>query len=211
MHRIAIVDPNEASRESLRTMLLGVDFVWLEAECARYEYFFDVIQQSTPDLVIIALDGDKTRALGMVGQLAADYPRLPILTVSSDSQALLQSLQRGAKHFLTQPVTLEDLVSGLTAVTGRCTVQQRAGRRTANAGRTEDGRPDHQRARLPRRCRVHEHRGQPGGDAGRLAGKLGRPDRPRPGDGRRGHRGRTAGRTTTSAWGTWRGTSNDWT
>jgi len=94
-------------------MLLGVDFVWLEAECARYEYFFDVIQQSTPDVVMIALDGDKTRALGMVGQLAADYPRLPILTVSSDSQALLQSLQRGAKHFLTQPVTLEDLVSAL--------------------------------------------------------------------------------------------------
>src|SRR5919202_134002 len=79
MHRIAIVDPNEASRESLRTMLLGVDFVWLEAECARYEYFFDVIQQSAPDLVIVALDGDKQRA----------------------------------RHFLTQPVTLEDLVGAL--------------------------------------------------------------------------------------------------
>ena len=70
MQRIAIVDPNEASRESLRTMLLGVDFVWLEAECARYEYFFDVIKQSAPDLVIVALDGDKNKALGMVGQLA---------------------------------------------------------------------------------------------------------------------------------------------
>jgi pilus assembly protein CpaE len=113
MQRIAIVDPNEASRESLRTMLLGVDFVWLEAECARYEYFFDVIQQSAPDLVIVALDGDKHRALGMVGQLATDHPRLPILTVSADSQALLQSLQRGARHFLTQPVTLEDLVGAL--------------------------------------------------------------------------------------------------
>jgi pilus assembly protein CpaE len=113
MHRIAIVDPNEASRESLRTMLLGVDFVWLEAECARYEYFFDVIQQSTPDLVIVSLDGDKQRALGMVGQLAHDYPRLPIVTVSADSAVLLQSLQRGAKHFLTSPVTLEDLVGAL--------------------------------------------------------------------------------------------------
>ena len=84
MHRIAIVDPNEATRESLRTMLLGVDFVWLEAECARYEYFFDVIQQSTPDLVIVSLDGDKQRALGMVGQLAHDYAHLPIITVSMD-------------------------------------------------------------------------------------------------------------------------------
>src|SRR6476646_10480483 len=113
MQRIAIVDPNEASRESLRTMLLGVDFVWLEAECARYEYFFDVIQHSTPDLVIVALDGDKQKALGMVGQLSTEHPRLPILTVSSDSQALLQSLQLGAKHFLTHPVTLEDLVCAL--------------------------------------------------------------------------------------------------
>src|SRR6476646_8126295 len=113
MHRIAIVDPNEASRESLRTMLLGVDFVWLEAECARYEYFFDVVQPSTPDLAIVALDGDKGRALGLVGQLAGEFPRMPMLTVSSDSQALLQSLQRGAKHFLTQPVTLEDLVGAL--------------------------------------------------------------------------------------------------
>jgi len=113
MHRIAIVDPNEASRESLRTMLLGVDFVWLEAECARYEYFFDVIQQSSPDLVVVSLDGDKPKALGMVGQLAAEYPGMPILTVSSDSQALLQSLSRGAKHFLTSPVSLEDLVGAL--------------------------------------------------------------------------------------------------
>src|SRR4051794_32439332 len=100
MQRIAIVDPNEASRESLRTMILGVDFVWLEAECARYDYFYDVIQQSAPELVIVALDADKPKALAMVGQLAAEYPRLSIITVSSDSQALLTSLQRGAKHFL---------------------------------------------------------------------------------------------------------------
>src|SRR4051812_2727374 len=113
MQRIAIVDPHEANRESLRTMLLGVDFVWLEAECARYEYFFDVIKQSTPDLVIVALDSDKTKALTMVGHLATEYAYMPIVTVSSDSQALLQSLQRGAKHFLTQPVSLEDLVNAL--------------------------------------------------------------------------------------------------
>src|SRR5438876_9595291 len=97
MQRIAIVDPNEASRESLRTMILGVDFVWLEAECARYEYFFDVIQQSTPDLAIVALDADKARALQMIGQLSAEHPRMPILTISHDHQALLQSLQGGAQ------------------------------------------------------------------------------------------------------------------
>lgn len=118
MQRIAIVDPNESTRESLRTLLLGVDFVWLEAECARYEYFFDVIQTSMPDLAIVALDGDKTKALAMIGQLSADNPKLPILTISHDHQALLMSLQRGAKYFLTHPVTLEDLLAALRRALG---------------------------------------------------------------------------------------------
>ncbi len=118
MQRIAIVDPTEASRESLRALLLGVDFVWLEAECARYEYFFDVIQQSMPDLAIVALDGDKHRALQMIGQLSVEHPRLPILTISHDHQALLQSLQKGAKYFLTHPVGLEDMLAALRRALG---------------------------------------------------------------------------------------------
>ena len=120
MQRIAIVDPSESTRESLRTLLLGVDFVWLEAECARYDYFPDVIQQSNPipDLAIVALDADKARALHMIGQLSDKHPRLPILTISHDHQALLQSLQRGAKYFLTHPVGLEDLLAALRRALG---------------------------------------------------------------------------------------------
>ncbi len=120
MQRVAIVDPSEASRESLRTLLLGVDFVWLEAECARYEYFFDVIQQqeSMPDLAIVSLDADKNKALQMIGELAIAHPKLPILTISHDHQALLQSLQRGAKYFLTHPVGLEDMLTALRRALG---------------------------------------------------------------------------------------------
>jgi pilus assembly protein CpaE len=118
MQRVAIVDPTESTRESLRTLLLGVDFVWLEAECARYEYFFDVIGKSPPDLAIVALDADKTRALQMIGQLSVEHPKLPILTISHDHQALLQSLQRGAKYFLTHPVGLEDMLAALRRALG---------------------------------------------------------------------------------------------
>ena len=118
MQRVAIVDPTESTRESLRTLLLGVDFVWLEAECARYEYFFDVIQQSMPDLAIVALDADKNRALQMIGQLSVEHPQLPILTISHDHQALLQSLQKGAKYFLTHPVGLEDMLAALRRASG---------------------------------------------------------------------------------------------
>lgn len=118
MQRVAIVDPTDSSRESLRTLLLGVDFVWLEAECTRYEYFFDVIQQSMPDLAVVSLDADKNKALQMIGELSVEHPKLPILTISQDHQALLQSLQKGAKYFLTHPVGLEDMLSALRRALG---------------------------------------------------------------------------------------------
>jgi pilus assembly protein CpaE len=113
MQRIAIVDPLDATREPLRNLLLGVDSVWLEAECARYEFFFDVIHQSNPDVVIVSLDADRNKALQLISQLGAEYPDMPILAVSTDDKAILQAMQRGAKFFLTQPVVLEELLSAL--------------------------------------------------------------------------------------------------
>lgn len=118
MQRVAIVDPTESTRESLRTLLLGVDFVWLDNECARYEYFADVIQENPPELVIVALDADKAKALQLIQQLSAEHPDLPILTISHDHQALLQSLQKGAKYFLTHPVGLQDILSALRRALG---------------------------------------------------------------------------------------------
>src|SRR4029078_9410976 len=98
MLRIAIVDPSEYTRDPLRSLLLGVDFVWLESECSRYEFFPDVISQSMPDLAIVVLDSHRSRGLNTVSQLISLYPNLPILTISSDHQSLLQSLQRGARY-----------------------------------------------------------------------------------------------------------------
>ncbi|MCS7270106.1 MAG: AAA family ATPase [Gemmataceae bacterium] len=113
MQRVAIVDPNESTRESLRTMLLGIDFIFLDAICSRYEYFFDVVADSIPDLVLVSLDADKERALQMIAQLAVQYPHLPMITISKDHGALLESLQRGARYFLTQPIVLENLLTAL--------------------------------------------------------------------------------------------------
>ena len=68
--RLAIVDPSDSSRESLKTMLLGMDMVWLEAECSRYEFFADVVAQTHPDIGLVALDNDPDKALQLVEQLA---------------------------------------------------------------------------------------------------------------------------------------------
>src|SRR5947209_410945 len=113
--RIAIVDTSDATREPLRNILLGVESVWLEAECSRYEFFFDVIQQSHPDVVVVSLDSDSAKALQLITQLTAEAPQMPILAVSAkaDGQSILQALRSGAKEFLTQPVVLEELLTAL--------------------------------------------------------------------------------------------------
>jgi pilus assembly protein CpaE len=115
MQRIAIVDPQDITREPLRNLLLGMESIWMEAECARYEFFPDVIQQSNPDVVVVALDADQGKAMNLISQLKADHPGLPVLAVSArgDGQSILQALRAGAKEFLTQPVVLEELLSAL--------------------------------------------------------------------------------------------------
>ncbi len=121
VQRIAIVDPNDATREELRQVLLGMDSLWLEAECARYEFFFDVISQSSPDVVIVSLDSDQSKALQLISQLTQVSPDLPILAVSAkgDGQAILQALRSGAKEFLTAPVVIEDLLKALARLRPR--------------------------------------------------------------------------------------------
>ena len=64
--RLAIVDPDDSKRESVKSMLLGMDMIWLEAECSRYEFFADVVDQTNPDIGLVALDGDPDRALELV-------------------------------------------------------------------------------------------------------------------------------------------------
>ncbi len=121
VQRVAIVDPSDVTREELRKVLLGMESIWLEAECARYEFFFDVISQSSPDVVLVSLDSDQNKALALIGQLAEVSPDLPILAVSAkgDGQAILQALRSGAREFLTAPVVLEDLLKALQRL-ARC-------------------------------------------------------------------------------------------
>jgi pilus assembly protein CpaE len=109
------MDPSDATRDQLRNLLLGMESVWLEAECARYEFFFDVIRQSNPDVAVISLDADQTKALQLIGALAQESPDLPILAVSgkNDGQAILQALRSGAREFLTVPVVLEEMLLAL--------------------------------------------------------------------------------------------------
>ena len=116
--RIALVDPNDSSRESLKAMLLAMDTVWLEADCSRYEFFSDVIEQTGPDVGVVALDADPERAIELIQQLASEAPDTSILAASesTDGHLILRTIRAGASEFLTLPLASEDLESALSRV-----------------------------------------------------------------------------------------------
>jgi pilus assembly protein CpaE len=119
--RLAIVDPNDSQREALKGLLLGMDMIWLEAECSRYEFFGDVVAQTNPDIGLVAIDSDPQKGLELVRKLNAVTPDCSVLVVSSsnDGGLILQALRAGAKEFLTQPVRIEDLLGALGRMSER--------------------------------------------------------------------------------------------
>ncbi len=127
--RIALVDPNDGTRESLKAMLLGMDTVWLEADCSRYEFFPDVIEQTGPDVGVVSLDSNPDKAIDLIQRLGHDAPETAILAASEDTDGhlILRTIRAGAREFLTLPVSDEDLSSALQRVS-----QQKFG--TADGG-----------------------------------------------------------------------------
>jgi len=119
--RLALVDPHDATRDTLKKILLGMDTVWLEAECSRYEFFSDVVTQTHHDIGLVALDADPDKALKLVASLGEASPDCAVLVVSSstDGNLILRAMRAGAKEFLTQPLRIEDLVAALGRISDR--------------------------------------------------------------------------------------------
>ncbi|MFK7779238.1 MAG: AAA family ATPase [Gimesia sp.] len=116
--RLSIIDPNEGTRNELKNMLIGVDIVWLEAECSRYEFFSEVVSQTQPDIALISLDANPELALNLIAQVTRDLPSCSIIVVSSSQEGslILKAMRNGAKEFLGYPLVLEDFLSALNRI-----------------------------------------------------------------------------------------------
>ena len=116
--RLATVDPDERTRNSLKTMLLGIDTVWLEAECSRYEFFMDVAQQTQPDIALINVDSNHARGVQLVGEVSRALPNCSVLVVSASQEGslILQVMRNGAREFLNMPLQLDDFIAALDRI-----------------------------------------------------------------------------------------------
>jgi pilus assembly protein CpaE len=125
--RLALVDPHDNTRTALKSLMLGIDTVWLEAECSRYDFFFDVVMQTRPDMALVALDSDVSKGLALVARITQELADCNVLVISASTEGslILQAMRNGAKEFLSLPLKLEDVLSALERI--RQTQMTRAG------------------------------------------------------------------------------------
>jgi pilus assembly protein CpaE len=99
-------------------MLLGVDTVWLEAECSRYEFFMDVVRQTQPDIALVNIDSNHARAIQLVGEVSRAVTNCAVLVVSSSTEGslILQAMRNGAREFLNMPLLLDDFIAALDRI-----------------------------------------------------------------------------------------------
>ncbi|MGQ0637407.1 MAG: nucleotide-binding protein [Planctomycetaceae bacterium] len=116
--RLALVDPHDSTRSALKSLMLGIDTVWLEAECSRYDFFLDVVTQTQPDMALVALDADPQKALALVAKIGQELPACHVLVISSSTEGslILQAMRNGAKEFLSLPLRLEDVLTALERI-----------------------------------------------------------------------------------------------
>ena len=116
--RISICDPNEITRDNLKKYLIGMDTVWLEADCPRYEMFIEILEQTNPDVALVDIDDDEKAALDLVEKIAKSFPTIGVIVVSArtDGQLILKAMRSGAREFLNSPVQIEELVGALDRV-----------------------------------------------------------------------------------------------
>ena len=117
--------PGSASK----TVLLGLETVWLEAECSRYEFFVDVVEQTKPDIGFIAMDSDPPRAIKLVSETLQKAPglrdpRVEQLDRRPADPRVDAGRRQGVPH---RAVRLEDLIAALERVR-RQAVRRRAPR-----------------------------------------------------------------------------------
>lgn len=116
--RIAIVDPNDSGREDVKSLLLSIDTVWLEADCSRYEFFPDVLEQTTPDVAVVAIDHDPDAAIRLIQRISSEQHGTSVLAVSASTEGplILRTMRAGAIEFLPQPLSDSDLRDALARV-----------------------------------------------------------------------------------------------
>ncbi|MEE2642296.1 MAG: pilus assembly protein CpaE [Planctomycetota bacterium] len=116
--RVVLVDPNDSTRKEIKSVLLTIESLWLEADCSRYEFFTDIVQQTSPEIGLINIDSDPEKGVELLEQVRSEHSNtiMMVLSNSPDGQVILSAMRAGAREFLSLPLSATELSDAISRV-----------------------------------------------------------------------------------------------
>jgi two-component system, OmpR family, KDP operon response regulator KdpE len=119
MTTVLVIEDDDQVRRFLRTLLGGQGYTVVDATTARAG--IDHIRRARPDVILLDLglpDGD---GLQVLGAMAPDEPRIPVIVLSARGQEgnKVSALDSGADDYLTKPFGASELTARIRAVLRR--------------------------------------------------------------------------------------------
>lgn len=107
MARVLIVDDSAFARKSLIEIIQGLGHK-IVAEAANGAQAFVEYVKHKPDIVTMDMTMEGISGAETISKIIAGYPDARIIVISAieERQVILDSLERGARHFIIKPITV---------------------------------------------------------------------------------------------------------
>lgn len=109
--RTLLVEPLTELRAVLERLLGEVESIRLLGAVSSYDGLVGTLQRHGPELLVLGLDADAERALGLIRTLGVSHPAMAVLPVSCarDGDTILRAIRAGAREFLALPTTAVEI------------------------------------------------------------------------------------------------------
>jgi len=128
--RAIVFNSDDSYRAILRSLLLGAEGVHIAAEADDPAMLGTAAHQFPADLLVVHLDPAPEQTIGLVRQILAQRPELPVFAISecSDGQLILTAMRAGIREYLTKPVERAQLDAALERVAQQVASKAEPGR-----------------------------------------------------------------------------------
>ncbi len=116
--RVALVDDHHLVREALSHVLALQPGIVVVGEAADREGAFDLLANSSPDVMLVDITYPNDDGLSLLRDLANRRPglRVLVLTMHRDAETIRQALRAGAAGYVVKGARTSELVEAIRAV-----------------------------------------------------------------------------------------------
>ncbi|WP_321345352.1 response regulator transcription factor [uncultured Draconibacterium sp.] len=116
--KITIVDDHKIFRDGLIMLLSNFDFVTVIGQAANGAEFLEIIEDETPDIVLMDINMPKMNGIEATKQAMKKYPEIKIIALTSfaDDEYIEQMISAGVEGYMLKRSDIEDFEKAIMKV-----------------------------------------------------------------------------------------------